>query len=167
MNSASERRPRIQDKEQLPFTMACVLEILRLYPPALLGLPHRAQSTERLGGVVVPKGAMVLYNVMKANRDPSLWDDPCTFKPERFLDGVKGALRTKDLPPVLSFGVGPRSCVGEKLVPTVLFYVLVRLMQRTSWSLPESCCEDPARCDGTTLLLAPAERRVLLTKRSA
>ncbi|XP_037561522.1 cytochrome P450 1A2-like [Dermacentor silvarum] len=118
------------------------------------------------GGVLIPENAILLYNVFKCGRDPNLWEDPCSFKPQRFLDGLTGALSTKDKPALLSFGLGPRSCVAEKLVPTVLFYVLVRLMQRTTWSLPPGEVYDPTRTDGTTLLLAPTDRRVIVSKRN-
>ncbi|KAH7962420.1 hypothetical protein HPB52_015983 [Rhipicephalus sanguineus] len=163
-----ERRPTMQDRDRLPYTMACILEALRLHPPALLGLPRRVQHDEWLGkcGVLIPKNAILIYNIFKAGRDPSLWEDPCSFKPERFLDDETGVLSTKDKPSLLTFGLGARSCLAEKLVPTVLFYVLVRLMQRTTWTLPPDEIYDPTQTDGTTLLLAPADRRVEVTKRN-
>ncbi|XP_065300300.1 cytochrome P450 1A1-like [Dermacentor albipictus] len=160
-----ERRPTKEDSDRLPFTVACILEVLRLYPPALLGLPRRVQNDEWLGGVLIPRNAIVLYNIFKSGRDPSLWEDPLSFKPQRFLDALTGALSTKDKSALLSFGLGARRCVAEKLVPTILFYVLVRLMQRTTWSLPPGEVYDPTRTDGTTLLLAPADRRVIVAKR--
>ncbi|XP_049270271.1 cytochrome P450 2U1-like [Rhipicephalus sanguineus] len=122
--------------------------------------------SRRKGGVLIPKNAILIYNIFKAGRDPSLWEDPCSFKPERFLDDETGVLSTKDKPSLLTFGLGARSCLAEKLVPTVLFYVLVRLMQRTTWTLPPDEIYDPTQTDGTTLLLAPADRRVEVTKRN-
>ncbi|KAL1429915.1 hypothetical protein MTO96_015415 [Rhipicephalus appendiculatus] len=45
-----------------------------------------------VGGVLIPKNAILIYNIFKAGRDPSLWEDPGSFRPERFLDDDTGEM---------------------------------------------------------------------------
>jgi cytochrome P450 len=39
-----------------------------------------------LAGYHIPKNTMVIPLLCAINTDPSLWTDPLTFRPERFLD---------------------------------------------------------------------------------
>ncbi|KVI07181.1 cytochrome P450 [Cynara cardunculus var. scolymus] len=70
---------------KLPFLNACIKETLRLHPPAPFLLPHRAIRTCEVMNYIVPRGARVLVNVWAIGRDPKYWEDPLSFKPERFF----------------------------------------------------------------------------------
>ena len=79
-----------------------VEEILRWEPP----IHHfRRTATEDvvLGGQPIAKGDKVLMWYAGANRDPTIFDDPHTFRIER----------TPNLQ--LSFGVGEHFCLGANL----------------------------------------------------
>lgn len=54
-------------------------------------------------GYTIPKGTVVLPNLWSVHRDPALWEDPDTFKPERFLDD-EGKLLRKEF--YIPFGIG-------------------------------------------------------------
>ncbi|CAN0830230.1 Cytochrome P450 89A2 [Linum grandiflorum] len=77
-----------EDLQKLPYLKAVVLEGLRLHPPGNLLLPHAVTSTAELGvgGYTVPKDAIVNFMVAEIGRDPEAWEDPMSFKPERFLE---------------------------------------------------------------------------------
>ncbi|CAN1246469.1 Cytochrome P450 89A2 [Linum grandiflorum] len=80
-----------EDLHNLPYLKAVVLEGLRLHPPAHFVLPHTATATsaasaELGGGYTVAKGASVNFMVAEMGRDPKVWEDPMSFRPERFLD---------------------------------------------------------------------------------
>jgi cytochrome P450 len=59
-------------------------------------------------------------------RDPDIYPEPETFKPERFLNS-DGTLRDD---PILSsvFGYGKRICPGRHVVDTTLFIFLASLL---------------------------------------
>ncbi len=98
-----ERMPLMSDKEFLPYTMATLLEIQRFASTARFGPMHAASCDTELCGYLIPKGAYLLSNLWAVHHDPTIWEDPEDFKPERFLtqDG-KVKQRTEFIP----FGIG-------------------------------------------------------------
>lgn len=102
---AGERPVAFSDYADLPFTKAVVEETLRLYPPAWL-ITRRAEHDDVIDGTHVPSGALIIMSPWLLHRHPQLWEDPESFRPERFLADVP---RFAHLP----FGAGPRLCIGR------------------------------------------------------
>ncbi|KAL9861277.1 putative cytochrome P450 [Arabidopsis thaliana] len=71
------------DIPNLPYLQNIVSETLRLYPAGPLLVPHISSEDCKVGGYDMPCGTMLLVNVWAIHRDPRLWDDPASFKPER------------------------------------------------------------------------------------
>ena len=118
----------------LPYLEACVKETLRLHPPGPLLLPHRALQTCQVMGYTVPKNSQVLVNVWAIGRDPMIWNDPLSFKPERFLDScldIKG--NNFDYMP---FGAGRKICPGQPLAIKQVPFILALLLHSFDWFLP-------------------------------
>ncbi|KAL3184381.1 hypothetical protein MRX96_000770 [Rhipicephalus microplus] len=157
--------PVYKDRERMPFTVACLMETLRCFPAAPLGMPHNTMTDTKLGQLGIPKDTCVLYNVYGVNHDPKLWDEPDEFRPERFLDPATGRLRREPLP-LLSFGMGARSCPGEKLANTDMFYILVRLLQRLSVSQGDKPPMVDVRSLRSNIFLLPAAQNITLTRRN-
>ena len=67
-------------------TKALFDETLRLYPSAWL-LGRRALADDHVGGIAIPAGAAVTISPFLLHRHPQFWDDPETFRPQRFLTG--------------------------------------------------------------------------------
>lgn len=130
-----------------------------------MALPHKASQDTEVGGRVIPKGTGILYNIHSVLHDPALWKDPDVFRPERFLDPATGRLSREKLPPLVAFGVGPRSCLGEKLAHAYLFYVLVRLMQRLSISAPSNEADVDIEIDHFNVFAFPTKQNLLFTRR--
>lgn len=59
--------------------------------------------------------------------DPANFDDPNTFRPERFIDKNNGKFAKSNK--VIPFGVGVRRCPGETLARAELFLFLTNLVQ--------------------------------------
>lgn len=157
--------PTMKDIERLPYTMACIMETLRCYPIAPFGLPHKASHDSVIAGIAIPKDTRLMYNAYSVNHDPKLWVDHDVFRPERFLNPVTGTLLSKDrLPPLLSFGLGPRSCLGEKLAKADMFYVIVRLVQRLSITAPEGETGREVVPMGNSFFLFAGRQNVVLKK---
>lgn len=119
------------DLGSLPFLEACFKETLRLHPPGPLLLPHRAVQTCEVMGYTIPKDSLIMVNMWAIARDPSIWDDPLSFKPERFM-GSKLSYKGKDYE-YLPFGAGKRMCPGEAMASKTILLVVASLILNYDW----------------------------------
>ena len=78
----------------------------------------------------IPKNTIVFLHADKIMHKTDVFDDPETFKPERFLDSNGNYISTRH-PGFIIFGMGRRSCPGEKLALAHLFLIMVNLLQST------------------------------------
>ncbi|KAI9454988.1 cytochrome P450 [Lactarius psammicola] len=121
-----ERLPTFEDRPRLPFTDAVCKEAQRWRPVAPLALPHAATEDNVYEGFFIPKGALVIGNTWAILRDPAIYPEPNTFKPERFLN-QDGSLR--DDPVLVSaFGYGKRLCPGRHFADATLFIVVAYVL---------------------------------------
>ena len=127
--------PDPQDKKNLPYLEATIAETLRLSSLGPLGLPHKTTVDTTLQGYNIPKETTVLINLWSLHHDPTIWDDPHSFIPERFLDNDG-----KFVPPkqdrFLPFAAGRRACLGEPLARVELFLILARLLHSFRFENP-------------------------------
>ncbi len=84
-------------------------ESLRLYPPAYV-VARMAIEPCQIGGYDIPLGSTILLAPWVTHRDPRFFDDPDTYRPERWLDGLMQRLPAGAYFP---FGDGPRRCIGQ------------------------------------------------------
>ncbi|KDP25608.1 hypothetical protein JCGZ_20764 [Jatropha curcas] len=119
---------------QLPYLYAIMKESLRLHPALPLLVPHCPSETCTVGGYTIPKGARVFINVWAIHRDPSVWEDPLEFKPERFLDS--GWDYSGNDFNYFPFGSGRRICAGIAMAERMFLYSLATLLHSFDWKLP-------------------------------
>ncbi|KAL9234405.1 hypothetical protein vseg_009281 [Gypsophila vaccaria] len=122
---------RETDISKLPYIQAVVKETLRLHPPAPFLIPHKAEKDVNLCGFLVPEDSQIWVNVWAIGRDPSVWPDPLSFSPERFLENdidFKG--RDFELIP---FSAGRRICPGMPLAHRMLHHMLAALLHSFNW----------------------------------
>lgn len=118
------------DRKKLTYVTATVREILRLSNASPLGAPHCTSKDIVFMGYHIPKRTVIMNNIYSATLDPSHWNDPYKFNPDRFIDS-SGSLIEKDA--LIPFSVGPRVCLGEPLAKLEIFLVLTNLLQRFSF----------------------------------
>ena len=123
----SDRLTSLKDRSELPYTEALVQEALRISTIAPFGLFRSALEDTEIAGYTIPKDTVVIGNLYAVNNDPSVWDSPKEFRPERFI-GQDGKFVLGD-DPVIPFGTGQRSCIGEQLARNELFLFTVRIFQ--------------------------------------
>ncbi|XP_077211035.1 flavonoid 3'-monooxygenase CYP75B137-like [Tasmannia lanceolata] len=122
---------------KLHYIDAVVKETLRLHPPNGFLIPHTPSESCVVGGYTIPKDAGVFVNLWSIHRDPSLWENPLEFDPDRFLTpGNKWDYRGNDFR-YFPFGSGRRICPGISLAERSLMYVLGSLVHSFDWRLPE------------------------------
>jgi len=132
------RRVEEADVPNLKYLQAVVKENFRLHPVLPLLIPHLNKEPCKVLGYNIPGKTLVFVNVAAIARDPRTWEDPMTFKPERFLDGMPHAniqYEGKNFE-VLPFGAGRRQCAGILLASTFIHIIVATFMQSFNWSLP-------------------------------
>ncbi|KAL3526830.1 hypothetical protein ACH5RR_011486 [Cinchona calisaya] len=90
-------------------------------------VPHESSADCKNGGYNIPRGTILLVNAWAIHRNPNVWDDSTSFKPERF-EGVE--VEPSKLMP---FGMGRRSCPGSGLAQRVVGLTLGSLIQSFDW----------------------------------
>ncbi|XP_072015408.1 cytochrome P450 2J6-like isoform X2 [Amphiura filiformis] len=129
-----DRLPKLSDKPNLPYTEAVIHEIQRFASiAAITGLRYNRSEVE-FRGYTIPKGTHVISNLYSVTRDPSVWVEPDSFQPERFLDDDK---QFKKNPKQMVFGAGKRVCLGKQLAVMELFIFYTHLMHRFSFHKPD------------------------------
>ncbi|KIM47190.1 hypothetical protein M413DRAFT_440696 [Hebeloma cylindrosporum] len=113
-----ERAPTFADQENLPQTMAFVLETYRWRPVSAGGFAHKATKDIIWENYLIPKGASVIGNVWSVGRDPAYFPDPERFDPQRWL--TKGG-RLRDELKSYTFGFGRRVCPGQHMATASVF----------------------------------------------
>ncbi|KAH6818093.1 cytochrome P450 [Perilla frutescens var. frutescens] len=119
---------------KLPYLHCVMKEVLRLHPALPLLVPHCPSATSTVSGYTIPKGARVFVNAWAIHRDPSIWENPLEFRPERFLDG-KWDYSGNDFK-YFPFGSGRRICAGTAMAERMFLYSLASLVHSFEWSLP-------------------------------
>lgn len=121
------------DVRQLRYTVQVLHEAMRLCPPAP-AMGRIVMQDIDVHGYRVQAGTCAIVAIHALHRDPTLWDDPLTFDPDRFdPQRSKGRDRWQFLP----FGGGPRSCIGDHfamLESTLALATIVRRVEITSVS---------------------------------
>ncbi|EOA35050.1 hypothetical protein CARUB_v10020161mg [Capsella rubella] len=139
-----ERFVEESDISNLPYLQNIIFETLRLYPPGPLSVPHVASDDCKIGEYDMPRGTMLLVNVWAIHRDPNLWDDPASFKPERFeKEGESQKL--------ITFGLGRRACPGSGLAQRLVSLTLGCLIQCFEWERVGEEEVDMSECGGLTM----------------
>nr|XP_025876175.1 geraniol 8-hydroxylase-like [Oryza sativa Japonica Group] len=123
------------DIPHLPYVDAIMKETMRMHPVAPLLIPRMSREDATVAGYDVPAGTRVLVNTWTISRDPSLWDSPEEFRPERFV-GSEIDVKGRDFE-LLPFGTGRRMCPGYSLGLKVIQLALANLLHAFSWNLPD------------------------------
>ncbi|KAM7510310.1 hypothetical protein LguiB_009185 [Lonicera macranthoides] len=121
------------DVTSLPYLDYIVKETLRMHPLAPFLIPRKVETDVEACGCIVPKGAQVLVNAWAIGRDPTRWEDPLSFKPERFL-GSKIDVKGQDFE-LIPFGAGRRICPGLPLAIRIVPVMLGSMINLFDWKL--------------------------------
>jgi cytochrome P450 len=125
------RPPEASDFSKLPFLHAVMSEVLRMYPPAYITARTSIEPSQ-IGGYEFPAGSTMLMSQWVMHRDPRYYEDPETFRPDRWLDGLAGRLPSGAYFP---FGDGPRRCIGQGFAMLEAAIVIGTLAQRFQFRL--------------------------------
>ncbi|XP_007039963.2 PREDICTED: geraniol 8-hydroxylase [Theobroma cacao] len=120
---------------KLPYLLAIMKESLRLHPVLPLLVPHSPSEDCTVGGYAIPKGCRVFVNAWAIHRDPSVWENPLEFNPDRFLNS-KWDFSGSDFN-YFPFGSGRRICAGIAMAERMVLYSIATLLHSFDWKVPE------------------------------
>ncbi|XP_010907203.1 premnaspirodiene oxygenase [Elaeis guineensis] len=122
------------DMSEFHYMKLVIKETLRLHPPAPLLLPRFCTKSCQVDGYDIPAGSRVVINAWAIARDPGYWEDPESFRPERFdgssVDYIGGSFE------YVPFGAGRRICPGMTFGSTQMELILSHLLYHFDWKLP-------------------------------
>ncbi|KAG5667087.1 hypothetical protein PVAND_015086 [Polypedilum vanderplanki] len=104
-----------------------IKETLRLYPSVPM-YGRKMQENIDMNGFIIPKGSNIGISPIFMARDPTLWENPFEFIPERFESD-------NQYHPYLNvpFSAGPRNCIGQKFamleMKSTITHMLYQLAQ--------------------------------------
>ncbi|WP_459192700.1 cytochrome P450 [Halosimplex sp. J119] len=125
-SAADGPRPTAADLFELEYLDRVVDEALRLYPPAYTVFREPTRDVE-IGGYEIPEGSTISMPQWVVQRDERWYDDPDTFRPERWTDDFREGLPEYAYFP---FGGGPRHCIGMRFALVEAKLVLATLARR-------------------------------------
>ncbi|KAG5007193.1 hypothetical protein AAZX31_09G129700 [Glycine max] len=134
-NVVGDRTPITEeDLSSMHYLKAVIKETFRLHPPVPLLLPRESMQDTKVMGYDIGTGTQIIVNAWAIARDPSYWDQPEDFQPERFLNSsidVKG----HDFQ-LIPFGAGRRSCPGLIFSMAMIEKLLANLVHKFNWKIP-------------------------------
>ena len=171
----------------MPFTQACVLEAMRLFPPAYIigratsreGVRLKCSHSAGGGEYELEKGTTVLISPYVIHRKPEYWGQHASeFMPQRWLNGQNDANAAVDgdvLSPgaltgtshdgaYIPFGSGPRNCIGAGFAMMETTLIVGEVLRRFQLSLPPGQRTTPKPRPFVTL--RPADDKVMLEMRA-
>ena len=105
------------------YTRQVIEESMRLYPPAYF-IDRVNIEEDEFDGKIVPKGTSLLFSMYEIHRHRDYWEDPETFKPERFEDTKKSSNA------YYPFGAGPRMCIGNNFAMYEMILAVAELVKK-------------------------------------
>jgi len=107
-------------------------EVMRLYPTVISFASRKASTTIEIDGITIAQGTRVIYNPWLVHRDPTIWQNPLEFNPDRFNESL-----VRDLHPCAfaPFGLGARKCIGYRLATLEMKIVVSDLILRYRFGL--------------------------------
>ncbi|XP_030835987.1 LOW QUALITY PROTEIN: cytochrome P450 2J6 [Strongylocentrotus purpuratus] len=129
-----ERMPGWQDRKNLPYTCAVLMEVQRKGAVGAMGVPHVAAADVTIKGYTIPKDTIIFSNIWNVLNN-ELLDDSDAFTPERFLSEDGTLVKRDDL---IIFSTGRRVCIGEQIARMETFLGFTSLLHRFTFKKPDN-----------------------------
>lgn len=120
-----DRVVEVSDAPNLPILRACIKECVRWRPPVPLGVPRLLEEDDEWNGYFLPKGAVIHAIDLALARDPKLYPDAESYRPERWLEPEFPTYKEPltEHPRLMGhhgFGMGRRMCPGIEVTEAEL-----------------------------------------------
>ncbi|KAB5566639.1 cytochrome P450 [Coniochaeta sp. 2T2.1] len=161
----------LKDIQGVPYLNAVIKETMRLYPTIISTLPRTLETSVTISpssshsglktAVCLPAGTDVGMQNYVHHRDPSVFPDPHTFNPERWLSSDEAEL--KDMEAALTpFSLGPRMCIGQNLAKAELYLAVTEIFRRLKVRLNEAVMKPEDMIMEDRFNIAPRGRKLVV-----
>jgi cytochrome P450 len=118
--------------EKLPYMTAFIKESLRFSYGAIHPTPRVVHhNTPEIGGLKLPPGTVVEMSSYFMLMNPDVFTDPHVFNPDRWLaEDINEIMHD-----LVSFGKGPRICLGQNLAWCELYLIFGNLFRKLDLTL--------------------------------
>ena len=149
----SQDRAELKTLEQLPYLTAIILESLRVNRI----VSHRMmrafpEKTLKYGEFEVPPGTIVSMTAILLHENETIFPEPHTFRPERWLHGSQDRLQRYLVP----FSRGTRGCLGINLAWAEMYLTLASVFRRFDFDLSEVVRERDIHCSRDCIFGVPS-----------
>ncbi|EGO02827.1 hypothetical protein SERLA73DRAFT_176236 [Serpula lacrymans var. lacrymans S7.3] len=125
--------------DEMPYLKAFVKESMRVKPPVTM-VPYKATKAFPISAdYTVPANSMVIPSFYNSLHDPTVFPDPDSLSPERWLDPQSSA--NTNPKNYLVFGSGPHKCIGIEYATMNIALILATASVMMDWEhdiTPES-----------------------------
>jgi len=126
--------PKHDQVKSLPYLSATIQEALRMFATNAFGLPRVVPPSAEplmLIGQRIPGGTELSVPAYTIQRDLDIWgEDAHQFRVERWLQDSEVEVKKGDPKYLLTFGVGPRMCIGKNLAMMQLQLMIATILLR-------------------------------------
>lgn len=132
--------PQHKDFAHMPLLKAVLKETLRLYPVVPINSRVIMEKEIEVGGFLFPKNTQFVLCHYVVSRDPSIFPEPESFQPHRWLKKSQpDTLGVQHPFGSVPFGYGVRGCLGRRIAELEMQLLLARLIQQYKVALsPET-----------------------------
>ena len=124
--------------ESMPYLRAVCNEVLRLHS-AFSWYGRKPIKETQICGYDLPAGVSLSISPWAMQRSTAIWGaDALEFKPERWIDDISGRGGAERPYSWITFGGGPRSCIGEAFAKAELNCLLCSIFGRLEVEFPEN-----------------------------
>ncbi|KIJ34478.1 hypothetical protein M422DRAFT_263446 [Sphaerobolus stellatus SS14] len=129
-NAVTSEIPTYDEVKNIAYLDAVIDEGLRFHATIAIGL-HRKVPKDGIMccGKFFSGGTELSVPAWTIQRDPNIWGDPDIFRPERWLE------QNANKSYLLTFGKGPRACLGRNLAYLEMRLILATLLLRYNMQL--------------------------------
>jgi cytochrome P450 len=129
----------------MKFLDAFIKETQRMHSPSFQTARNAKKDVVLPGGYLIPAGSVVIPCFPSLHKNPTHWENPARFDPDRWADDGVAAAKARRNGLYTPFAAGERGCVGFNLALMEVKMVLAELVYHYHFedACPEAVVYDP------------------------